>query len=382
VTRPSRGPGSGERTFPLVFGRIVDVDSHLMVPPDILEHILGPLAAADIGLEYTRRLFAGPVPPPPDSFEAAWRAKGAMATDARPSERVRLMDLMGIARQLVVPNTDFRLLFERTPEAHDAVRRYNDHAVAWGRETGRRCVVAGLLNMTDVRRAMGEVERALQAGVGALSVACNEPPAGHSPAAPEWEPLWQLLAEARVPAVLHVGSAGITGRTGFPDPRWGPPEPGVRRLGASERAVTFLEATSPMAAQVYLAALILGGVFERLPGLRFALLEQTAGWVGPWAERLDWVVRHFGASTRVRLALKPSEYLARQVRVAPMWIEPVGGFIERHGLEDVYAFGSDFPHPEGGSDPVRHLMESLRPLGVDVIEKFFVRNGEVLLPPV
>jgi hypothetical protein len=144
--------------------------------------------------------------------------------------------------------------------------------------------------------------------------------------------------------------------------------------------VTFLEAMSPMAPQVYLGALILGGVFERCPGLRVALLEQTAGWVGPWAERLDWVAWHFGASTRVRLALKPSEYLARQVRVAPMWIEPVGLLIERYGLEEVYAFGSDFPHPEGGADPVGRLMDSLSPLGDEVIERFFVTNGATLMP--
>jgi hypothetical protein len=140
-----------------------------------------------------------------------------------------------------------------------------------------------------------------------------------------------------------------------------------------------------MGPQVYLAALVLGGVFERWPTLRFGLLEQTTGWVGPWAERLDWIAWHFGPSThpsRVKLALKPSDYLARQVRAAPMWIEPVGAFIARDGLEEVYAFGSDFPHPEGGADPVGHFLKALEPLGDDILEKFFVSNGAALLPDV
>jgi predicted TIM-barrel fold metal-dependent hydrolase len=189
-----------------------------------------------------------------------------------------------------------------------------------------------------------------------------------------------MLAEAEVPVVLHVGSAGIAGRTGFPDPRWAPPEPGPRRLGGSDRSIPFLEATFPLGAQLYVTALLLGGVLDRWPTLRVALLEQTAGWVGPWIERLDWITWHFGLTSRVKLTLKPSEYLVRQVRVAPMWIEPLGAYIARDGLQDVYAFGSDFPHPEGGGEPVERFLDSLGPLGDVAIEKFFVSNGAALLP--
>ena len=37
----------------------------------------------------------------------------------------------------------------------------------------------------------------------------------------------------------------------------------------------------------YVAAMVLGGVFERHPHLRFGVIELSASWIGPLAERLD-----------------------------------------------------------------------------------------------
>jgi hypothetical protein len=81
-----------------------------------------------------------------------------------------------------------------------------------------------------------------------------------------------------------------------------------------------------------------------------------------------------------RLPLRPSEYLARNVRIAPYDFEDVGKYIHLHGLEECYCFASDYPHIEGGIEPLDKLVASLQPLGPRVMEKFFVSNGELLLP--
>jgi hypothetical protein len=47
---------------------------------------------------------------------------------------------------------------------------------------------------------------------------------------------------------------------------------------------------------------------------------------------------------------------------------------------DVLAFGTDFPHKEGGRDSKRIFLDRLRPLGDDVMMKFFRTNAELLLP--
>jgi len=127
-------------------------------------------------------------------------------------------------------------------------------------------------------------------------------------------------------------------------------------------------------------------VFERYPTLRVGVMEYTAHWIGPLADLLDiWHDNNHktGPADNVanrRLPLRPSEYIARNVRVAPFDFEPVGKYIEKHGLEDVYCFASDYPHVEGGKKPIEKFASSLEPLGRRVLEKFFVKNGELLLP--
>jgi hypothetical protein len=81
-----------------------------------------------------------------------------------------------------------------------------------------------------------------------------------------------------------------------------------------------------------------------------------------------------------RLAGPPSSYIKRNVRVSCFDFEPVNTYIQRYGIEDVYCFASDYPHLEGGKDPVGSFYGSLAPLGEPVLEKFFLRNAEWILP--
>jgi hypothetical protein len=90
--------------------------------------------------------------------------------------------------------------------------------------------------------------------------------------------------------------------------------------------------------------------------------------------------QHFGKTQVDRLPLKPSEYIQRNVRVSAFDFEHVDEYIARYGLEDVYCYASDFPHIEGGKDPMGRFVKRLEGLGPEVMEKFFVKNGEYLIP--
>jgi predicted TIM-barrel fold metal-dependent hydrolase len=147
-----------------------------------------------------------------------------------------------------------------------------------------------------------------------------------------------------------------------------------------------------MAVQNFLSAIVLGGVFERHPTLRVGIVEYAAHFIGPLASSLDmWLgVARKSASAEVlvagqdryRLPLKPSEYIRRNVRISPFDFEPVGEYIAKHGLEEVYCFASDYPHVEGGRDPIQKLTANLTAHGHGerVLERFFVNNGSWLLP--
>lgn len=131
--------------------------------------------------------------------------------------------------------------------------------------------------------------------------------------------------------------------------------------------------------QNYLTTMIFGGVFERHPTLRLGVIELGAHWIGPLADLLDNRVEQ-SKRLRASLSLKPSETLARNVRVTPSLWEPIRRQIQRYGLSQVYAFSTDFPHPEGGTDPIERFHDELAPLGDEIVEQFFVTNGRLLLP--
>src|SRR3546814_6372637 len=88
-----------------------------------------------------------------------------------------------------------------------------------------------------------------------------------------------------------------------------------------------------MAPELYLQTMVMGGVFERFPRLRFGIIEFGAGWVGPAVERMDiWV--DFQAKLGVKYAMRPSEYLRRNVRVTPFWHEDLTLMVDRFGLKE------------------------------------------------
>ena len=59
-----------------------------------------------------------------------------------------------------------------------------------------------------------------------------------------------------------------------------------------------------------------------------------------------------------KLSMKPSEFVQRQLRVAPYPHEDAGWVIRNAG-EDICMFSSDFPHVEGGRNPLKRFDASL-----------------------
>jgi hypothetical protein len=68
--------------------------------------------------------------------------------------------------------------------------------------------------------------------------------------------------------------------------------------------------------------------------------------------------------------------------VTPFVTEDVGLMLDRHlSLRSCYCFNTDFPHVEGGRNPLRRMGASVSHLPGDVLERFFVTNAQLLLPP-
>jgi predicted TIM-barrel fold metal-dependent hydrolase len=74
-----------------------------------------------------------------------------------------------------------------------------------------------------------------------------------------------------------------------------------------------------------------------------------------------------------RLSLLPSEYVRRQIRATPYPAEDVGWIIAQAGPE-VCLFSSDYPHVEGGRNPIKRFEESLAEADESAKQRFYFDN--------
>ncbi len=384
-------------------GRIVDLDAHLMLYLPEVEEIVrtgpGGTPWPDRGgrptlVEEVRRMILEDGLDPSGLGEAIlarrkqahadvwnvrlWGAHGAQVA----ADRVDALDQMGIHRQLVFSQFMEPPLNAACPEGAAAVSRYNDYVLEWAKGFDHRVIPVCLLNTYDVATALAEASRVLSKGAKGLQLSGIQPPGGLSPAAPEWEPLWAMLAEAGVPALLHYGGSGGSPtllHASWYSAAWSLRPPPSDPSSDDFHARPFFWMTTHLFAEITLTFMVLGGVFERHPGLRFGVIESGASWVAAWCARMDNLAITTSTYLSRQLSLKPSEYVRRQIRVTPFEFEPVGSWIEQSGLDEVYAFSTDYPHLEGGETPIDAFRTSLAPAGDRAVERFFVGNGADLL---
>ena len=242
------------------------------------------------------------------------------------------------------------------------------------------------------RRAAGRLGRGAAGRVPATgrSAACAAiwmpsaaMPGGVSPAHPDLDPLWDVLAAADVPVLAHVGADAdflmttawrtrpgvrrVEGRRGVPDGSVDAvhPAPAGPELLDHDGARRCVRAPPPAALRVVRGARPMGRADR--PALDL------------WhANSRKFSLGNMEGALPIRL--QPSEYIRRNVRVSLFDIEPVDVYIEQFGMPEVYCYASDYPHPEGGKDPMGDISAKLERFGPEVLRQVFVENAQWLLP--
>ena len=79
-----------------------------------------------------------------------------------------------------------------------------------------------------------------------------------------------------------------------------------------------------------------------------------------------------------KLSMKPSDFVRRQVRVTPYPGEDTGWII-RQSDPRICLFSSDYPHVEGGRNPLRRFDDEVSGLSADLQDRFYRRNFEDLM---
>ncbi len=387
-------------------GRMIDVDSHDAMPAQLWQAHYGQVTER-LAERFYRQVpnhpggtnypdFKGDILP--INADTVWNTKGSFAPGSVDvSRRVQVMDLVGVSRQLMFPSavtiigaalqtssehdaSGFADFENRKEYGRELIRAGNTFSKKVAHVSDRIRPVAALVGDT-IEELMGNAHELLDNGIRAVWLLASIPPGGRSPAHSDLDPLWKLLSERNISVTLHIGGGG-----GFlATSEWAnaPAFDGFK-VNAEFNLSPYHLSIQHLSSQNFVAAMVTGGVFERHPGLRFGAIELGAHWIGPLASMLDmWHANNqaFGAiATPPRLTRKPSEYIASNVRVCPFHFEPVDEYIDRYGLADVYCYASDYPHLEGGRDPMVKFARRLERFGPEVMEKFFVKNGEHLVP--
>ncbi|MGE0387140.1 MAG: amidohydrolase family protein [Gammaproteobacteria bacterium] len=373
-------------------GRILDTDGHMYMLPEVMQEVVGEVGGGPIQDFLTRYCASAEFPAARARNRAElWQTKGIGALGAYDAaERVEALDALGMKAQFLFSNTFSAELRIDSDAARRVCARYNDYALDFSRRTAGRARAACQINMADRAWAMAELARVIKAGARCVVLPCNEPPGGVSPAHEDWDPFWAQLEEADVPAVLHLGGAGVLACRQppdlmFPSTAWGEARTlrnkPAERAGGEEAISPYFMLVAHVAPEIYLQTMVMGKVFERFPRLRFAIIEFGTTWVGPACERMDlWA--NFMNRVGVRYDMKPSEYVRRNVRVAPFWHEDLPRMIDRYGLKEIYCFGTDYPHFEGGKDPIRRFRGYIDEIDPAWDRAFFIDNARWLFPDV
>jgi len=295
-------------------------------------------------------------------------------------DRSKALDLLGVKSQLVFPTSPNVWL--ESLEHGDDIEMLYEVAEATNRaqidfcSKDSRLLPVTYIPLADIDKSIITAKSAIDSGSSALLIpwAC---PKNHATSHIGFDPIWSMAEEAGIPILFHVGSADYV----LPKAHSLNGMPKVKDFHGGEenfRSISYMAISSgPMQA---LSLLILDGVLERHPRLMFGVIELGSVWVPGFMRQLDSAFEAFSRhEDRLQdLTLKPSEYVERQVRVTPYPTEPTGWVIKEAG-QDIFMFSSDYPHVEGGRNPLARFEKSIKDISSEAQDKFFRANFETLM---
>ncbi|MFT7219966.1 MAG: putative TIM-barrel fold metal-dependent hydrolase [Candidatus Azotimanducaceae bacterium] len=376
-----------------------DADSHIMELPDFLKSYADPAIRDDIPeVSYSASLVT-------DEEVAIIMDQGGQHSESHIAEQVALgdsliesskeiqalgafnkndrkvaMDLLGFKKQLVFATHSVAFPFHPSQKKplnlrYGATRAHNRHMADFCHDDDRLMGV-GIVPLDNPEMAFAEAQWAIENGLEAIWVP-HRAPGDHAPGHVDLEKFWALLAESNTPFVLHVGGSPLqalkawsnNGRAAVKD--W---------MGGGENVRTKDAALMHQPPETFISMLLLDGVFDRHPKLRGAAVELGAGWVPEMVKRLNWVSKIYGrVDESVRFDRTPSEQLSQQMGFTPFPHENVANLIEQSN-DDLYLFSSDYPHVEGGRNPIGKFEKSLENIAENGKTKFYSENFLRLWP--
>ena len=290
-------------------------------------------------------------------------------------------DADGVVGEVIFPNTvppffPGFVLFAAPPKPEDyehrlaGIRAHNRWLVDFCNRFPERRAGIGQIFMNDIDDAIDDVrwikEHGLRGGVLIQPV----PPDAHEYIRPlndpEYDRLWAVCQDLDIPIQSH-GGVGSPSYPNFPSSTI----LHMQELGFyTQRTLNWM---------------ILSGVFERFPRLKFVLTEQGGGWVGEFGQRLDALDPEQCAAARPASCASRTKWRRRAWRASTSTrtsgsasASPVATTSNNRDVvaEGHWMWGSDFPHDEATTPFTReHLRISMQDVPTEEKRKLLAGNA-------
>lgn len=295
--------------------------------------------------------------------------------------RVKWLDEQGIAQQHVIclAGVAYNVTLRDPALRREVISTCNGWLGTTCAASNGRLKPVTALDYGDLDFVVAELTRMRALG-SRIFLIPGYPVDGVPPSPPSWDRVWAAAIDLGMLPMLHTGFE----RMHF-DPGW------ANQGGDTTLLRMISSAHRHVAPTTLINSMIYSGVFERFPKLTLLLAEVGTGWL-PFLyreidDRVSPVAELFLG--RSKLATKPSEILARNVKATPLSggnDSPLTKIMEDLPPE-MLVFSSDFPHFEGFTDPIGHYEKLLADLPRERTEAFlggtiasvFAHMGDPLL---
>jgi predicted TIM-barrel fold metal-dependent hydrolase len=260
-------------------------------------------------------------------------------------------DADGVAGEVIFPNTvppffPSFVLFARPPKPDEyehrlaGIRAHNRWLVDFCERYPERRAGIGQIFLNDIDDAIEDVRWIKEHGLrGGILLPNNPPDVDWIPQLnhPDYDRLWAVCEELEVPINCHGGTGS----------------PAYERVSSS---ALMMIAEVPFYGRRPLLFMILSGIFERFPNLKFVMTEQGCAWLPGLLAQLDGhlkSVRDNGAIGELRfkpehvLPKSATEYVQQNVwfGVSFPGRADAAAAVDTLGVDRVM-WGSDYPHDE------------------------------------
>jgi predicted TIM-barrel fold metal-dependent hydrolase len=241
------------------------------------------------------------------------------------------MDTEGIDVAVLYPTLAF--FFPEIPDRplHAALcRAYNDWLADYARTAPDRLLGVALLPLEDVAASIVELERCTERHGFRGAFMRPNPYAGRSLHDPAYDPFWDCAQSLGVPITVHEGLSDSL--------------PTLGRERSQSPVIQHLM-SHPFEQMSACASIVMEGVADRHPGLRFVFLESGSGWLPYWLDRMD---SHWDtwSSLLPEARRKPSETFREQCFIAMDPDDEIAAAVANQVGDDVLVWSSDYPHPD------------------------------------